>query len=79
MKKYRVTYNVFYMSVADNLDLLICKPESKITVTFDVIAPNKLAARQIASDEASTFLNSDFVIRGKTMNSFKPLSIEEIR
>jgi hypothetical protein len=67
------------MSVADNLDLLICRPESKIVVTFDVMAPNKLAARQIASDEASTFLNSDFVIRGKTINSLKPLSIEEIQ
>lgn len=79
LKRYRVTYNVFYVSISDSLDLTIHELESKATVTFNIEAPNQREARQVASDSASFFLGEDFVIRGRTINSFKPLNIEEIK
>jgi hypothetical protein len=79
LKKYRVTYNVFYLYINDKLEPIAEELESKAVVTFNVEAPNRIQARQIASDLASTFLGRDFIICGKTVNSLKPLNIEEIR
>lgn len=79
LKKYKVTYRVCYMGVNDRLEIIIGKLKSEATVSFNVEASNQMEARQVATDEASRFLGEDFIIRGKNINSFKPLSIEEIK
>lgn len=79
LKKYRVTYNVLYLYIDDQLRLMARELESKAVITFNVEASNRIQARQIANDLASTFLGRDFVIRGRAANSLKPLSIEEIK
>jgi hypothetical protein len=79
LKKYRVTYNVYRLYIDSKLNPIAEELDSKAVITFNVEASNQTLARQVASDLASTFLGRDFIICGKTVNSLRPLSIEEVK
>lgn len=70
-KRYAVKYNVYYESTG--------KRVYGVVVALEVRVPTKNGSVwQVASDQASTFLQKDFVIGGKIMNDQTPISIDEI-